>query len=60
MDGYVKQKLGKRIKERLQEIQDYRSSTIFAKSIDPDLHEKMVEAEKKSFHALFSLTDRRN
>ena len=53
MDGYVKQKLGKRIKERLQEIQDYRSSTIFAKSIDPDLHEKMVEAEKKSFHALY-------
>ena len=53
MDGYVKQELGKRIEEKLQEIKAYRTSTIFAKSINADLNVKMIEAEEKSFHALY-------
>ena len=53
MDGYVKQELGTRIEEKLQEIKAYRTSTIFAKSINADLNVKMIEAEEKSFHALY-------
>ena len=42
-----------RIEKKIQEIEDYRKSTIFAKTINNELHDKMVDAEKKRSDALY-------
>ena len=52
-EGYVQKQLNERIKEKLLDIQEYRTSTIFAKTLNEELHVKMIEAEEKSCHALY-------
>ena len=53
IEGFVQTQLKERIKEKLQDIQDYRTSTIFAKTLNEELHAKMIEAEEKSCQALY-------
>ena len=53
VEGFVEKALRLRIEKKIQEIDDYRTSTIFAKTINNELHEKMVDAEKKRSDALY-------
>ena len=53
VEGYVEKALKRRIEKKVQEIDEYRASTLFAKTINHQLHEKMVDAEKQRSDALY-------
>ena len=53
VEGYVEKALKRRIERKVQEIDEYRASTLFAKTINHQLHEKMVDAEKQRSDALY-------
>ena len=42
-----------RIEKKIQEIDEYRRSTLYAKTLNNELHEKMVDAEKERSDALY-------
>ena len=54
VEGYVEKALKRRIEQKIKDIEDYRLSTIYAKTINEELHHKMIDAEKKRATALYA------